>query len=341
MHKKANEKPMQIIEIKHPLIAAKLHSHCPRTRTSLQLLKQASCFLLLVAVFLLAPNARADGRTLPEYTYVETKRLILLVNDAAALIEAGGEPAFQEFGKQGSKWLQESYIFVYAEDGTVAYHPVEPELIGKNLIDFKDPFGKPVVEYITDIANQAGEDPAGWVIYHWEDETQLIPLRKGSYIRKVTAPNGKVYLVGSGRYNLKIEKRWVAERVIEASDLIEKTGTAAAFPRLLDLASPFYFLDTFIFVLDEQGRTLVDPAFPTMAGRNISDLKDAAGVFPIQQLLKKLKQQDDTWVQYLWPKPGEQVPSRKVIYARKIKVDGQTLIVGSDFFLASPVWMKG
>ena len=32
--------------------------------------------------------------------------------------------------------------------------------------------------------------------------------------------------------------------------------------------------------------------------------------------------------------------SRKLIYVRKVAVDGETLVVGSDFFLATPIWMK-
>ncbi len=45
-------------------------------------------------------------------------------------------------------------------------------------------------------------------------------------------------------------------------------------------------------------------------------------------------------MQYLWPKPGSSVTSRKLVYVRKIRVGGETLIVGSDFFLATPIWMK-
>ncbi len=45
-------------------------------------------------------------------------------------------------------------------------------------------------------------------------------------------------------------------------------------------------------------------------------------------------------MQYLWPKPGSSVTSRKLVYVRKISVGGETLIVGSDFFLATPIWMK-
>jgi len=69
-------------------------------------------------------------------------------------------------------------------------------------------------------------------------------------------------------------------------------------------------------------------------------LRDAVGRPMVQELLQKLQSANAAWVQFLWPKPGERLPSRRVIYARKIQVEGQTFIVGSDFFLATPIWMK-
>ena len=33
-------------------------------------------------------------------------------------------------------------------------------------------------------------------------------------------------------------------------------------------------------------------------------------------------------------------PSRKLIYVRKVKVGDEVFIVGSDFFLATPIWLR-
>ena len=60
----------------------------------------------------------------------------------------------------------------------------------------------------------------------------------------------------------------------------------------------------------------------------------------MQQILEKLKNADEAWVQYLWPKPGSSLPSRKLVYVRKARAGDDTFIVGSDFFLATPIWMK-
>jgi hypothetical protein len=296
--------------------------------------------LLAGLLFLAAIAARAAEGRLSQYTYEDTKRLVSFVDEAAALIEHDGARAFAEFGKSGSKWLRDNYIFVYTPDGTNVFHPIEHGFVGKNLINLQDADGKPVVRLITDIAKNPAKDAGGWVFYLWEDQTQLIPLWKSSYIRKAIAPNGRIYLVGSGLYNMKIEKTWVADRVKLACDLLQAKGKAEAFKEFMESSSPFVFLGTYIFVLDEQGHTLVDPAFPTMAGRDLSQFRDAVGMPVMQELLRKLADHEDAWVQYLWPKPGNQLPSRKLIYARKVTLNGQTLIVGSDFFLATPVWMK-
>jgi len=93
-------------------------------------------------------------------------------------------------------------------------------------------------------------------------------------------------------------------------------------------------------VLSDKGETLVDPAFPTLSGRDLLNFKDAVGFQPIKALLAKLQAADKALVQFLWPKPGNVVPSRKLVYARKVNVNGETMIVGSDFFIATPIWMK-
>lgn len=298
--------------------------------------------LLAGLLFAFAIASHAAESNLSRYTYEDTKRLVSLVEDAAALMEREGENAFSQFARSGSKWLNEKYyIFVYMPDGTNLFHPIEHSFVGKNLMNLRDANGKPVVRFITDVAENPAKDSSAWVFYLWEDQTQLIPLWKSAYIRKVVTGDGKIYLVGSGLYDMKIEKSWVEDRVKLACDLLETKGKTEAFKAFMDRSSPFVFLGTYIYVLDERGHTVVDPAFPTMTGRNLSRFKDAVGMPVIQELLRKLADHKDAWVQYLWPKAGNPLPTRKLIYARKVELNGETFIIGSDFFLATPIWMRG
>jgi len=274
---------------------------------------------------------------LPAYLYEDTRRLVALVEDAAALVEQKGESAFAQFNAKGSKWLVDQYyIFVYAMDGACLFHPIQPELIGKNLMNLRDMDGKPVIQFLVEIGRRPERNASGWVFYLWPDKTQLIPLWKSAYIRKVIAPGNKTYLVGSGVYNIKTEKSFVEARVRMAADLLQTKGKDIAFQEFRDRASPFVFLDTYIFVLDMQGHTIVDSAYPTLNGRDLSKFEDAVDVPTIQEMLRKLQSADEAWVQYLWPKPGASLPSRKLIYVRKVKFGAETLIVGSDFFWPRP-----
>jgi signal transduction histidine kinase len=305
-------------------------------------------FALAVMVTVLATSALvasmgsgAAKEQLSRYAYSDTKNLISLVEDAAALMERDGDKAFAQFGQPNSRWFnQDNYLFVYALDGTCLFHPVTPELVGTNVMPLRDINGKPIIRLITDVGHKPANDASGWVFYLWENQTQLTPSWKSTYVRKVVRPDGQTYVVGGGSYTIKVERPFVEERVRLGADLLQSAGKSEAFRQFQDPASPFVFLDSFIFVLNDKGRTIVDPAFPTMAGRDMSQFQDAVGLYPIREVLKKLTQADEAWIQYLWPKPGAATTSRKLIYARKVVIDSETLVVGSDFFLATPIWMK-
>jgi signal transduction histidine kinase len=297
--------------------------------------------LLAGATLLWAPALARAGDKLSLYAYSDTRALVSLVEEAARLMERDGEQAFQQFAVKGSKWLNgDIYFFVYLVDGTCVFHPITPELVGKNVLDLRDLNGKPIIQNIVDIGKKPGNDASGWVFYLWENQIQLTPMWKSTYVRKVVAPSGKTYVVGSGLYDIKVERVFIEERVNRAADLLKAEGKAAAFKQFQDPASPFFFLNSYIFVLNDKGETMVDPAFPMLAGRNLSDFQDAVGFHAIKEVLQKLETADAAWVQYLWLKPGSPMPSRKLLYARKLTIGDQTLIVGSDFFVATPIWMR-
>lgn len=276
------------------------------------------------------------------YLYEDTRQLVNFVEAAAARIETRGTAAFQEFDRPGSPWRSFStYLFVYDDRGTCVWHGMNPQLVGRSLIGLRDALGKPVVQSIVNITQNPERDASGWIFYLWEEGTDLLPEWKSSYVRKAIAPDGKIYFVGSGSGHLKVEKMFVRDRVEAAARFLQEQGREATFKELQDAASPFYFLGNFIFVLDQRGHSLVDPAYPTLGGRDMSDFRDAIGRPVIREAMQKLQTADEAWVQFLWPKPGERLPSRKLMYIRKVQVGNDVLLVGSDFYLATPIWMRG
>ena len=275
------------------------------------------------------------------YLYEDTRQLVYYVEEAARLVEKKGPEAFQEFSVQGSRWLSGShYLFIYDLNGVCLFHPAIPELLGKNLLDLRDMNGKPVGHWINEIGYRPEPDASGWIFYLWKAPTDLTPTWKNSYVRKAVGPGGRIYLVGSGVHHFKIESLFVRQCVDRAVELLKSQGKEAAFARFRDRASRFFFCDTYIYVLNTKGDCLVDPAFPTLERRDWTHFTDAVGHHVVQEMLHRLQDSDTAWVQYMLPRPGATMPSRKLAYLRKVKVNGETLIVGADFFQATPIWMK-
>jgi len=275
------------------------------------------------------------------YLYADTKQLVFLVEEAAGLVEEIGPEAFREFSVRGSRWLDDShYLFVYDLNGVCLFHPAIPELVGRNLLDFKDMNGKPVGRWINEIGHRPEREASGWIFYLWKAPTDLTPTWKNSYVRKAAGPQGKVYLVGSGVHHFKIESIFVRQCVDRAAQLLKDQGKEVAFARFRDRSSQFFFCDTYIYVFNTEGQCLVDPAFPHLERRDLTTVKDAAGHYVVKEMLHRLENSDTAWVQYMLPKPGASMPSRKLAYLRKVKVNGEILIVGADCFQATPIWMK-
>ena len=128
----------------------------------------------------------------------EAKRLVALVDKAAALTESKGKTALPEFKKKGSEWLKgETYIFIADMSGTVLMHPANPELETKSIIDLKDANGKAFMREFIETAKTRG---SGWVDYMWPKPGEKSPSKKLSYVKRTKMPDGEMVIVGAGAY---------------------------------------------------------------------------------------------------------------------------------------------
>ena len=279
---------------------------------------------------------------LAAYVYQDNRQLVRLVEEAAALIESRGTAAVSAFGTRDSKWFnEENYLFVYDEQGINVFHPVEPHLQGQDLSALKDMEGKPVVATLMAIARQPEPDASGWIFYLWEEPGHMRPVWKGSYVRKAVAPDGKVYLVGSGLYNIKIEKTFIQDSVDRAAVLIQQLGKEAAFEQLRRVASPLHVMDSYIHVTDEEGNVLVDPLFPNLLHpRNIATQVDLIGKNVFQETLAALRDKEATWTSFTAAKPGSGLPEKNMIYTRRVRLGDEIFYVGAGYVPASPIWLE-
>jgi len=274
-------------------------------------------------------NEAGAGQT---YEHKETLDIVALVDDAAELVSTKGEAAFSDFRVSGGKWRQgDKYIFVLDTRGNMIVHP-DPAMEGKNVLDLKDVNGKPIIGGLIAAAMLPGK-PEGWYHYEWPVPGGILPRWKSTYVRLVTAPNGKSYIVGSGIYNDRMERAFVVDMVRDAAAQVEKNGEAA-FSLFHDRTGPFIAKDAYVFVIDPSGVDLVNPGFPNLEGRNILDVKDTRGKMLIREMLRVAETSGSGWVDYMWPKPGESVSTQKSAYVSKAKMGDKWVLVGSGVYLA-------
>lgn len=297
---------------------------------------RASWRAMAIAAALFAAAVRAGAAQSASsdqvFQYDDTRALVALVNDASALLQKDGEAAFAELRSPGSRWCQDdSYVFVLDRDGNMLVHP-DSTMEGKNQLGLKDVGGKPIIHGLIDAATVPGK-AGGWYHYQWPVPGGLLPRWKSSYVRLVTVPSGKSYIVGSGVYNDRMERPFVVDAVDTAAAEIERRGDGA-FPLLRDATGPFIAKDAYVFVMDADGVELVNPAFPNLEGRHLADLRDTEGKPLIREMLRVADTSGTGWVDYMWPKPGDSVSTQKSTYVRKVTVGSKAFVVGCGVYLA-------
>lgn len=275
-------------------------------------------------------------KTISTKKKMSAPELMTFVREAATIFEQKGEDAYPEFREKGTKWYSDdTYFFVWTMDGIRAFHGPEPEREGADLSESKDILGRPIGRTIL----ENGRSPLGegWLHYMYPVPGELFPKWKSSFVKRVTFPSGKQYIIGCGIYNMDMDKAFIEDVVNRAAALVEESGTDA-FARLRDKTGPFVFMDTYVFVDSEDGVELVNPAQPSLEGKNLLALKDLHGMSVVRDEIDAAIKKGSSWLEgYWWYKPGDNIPALKQTYVRKAQFKGETYIVGSGLYVNEEV----
>ncbi len=118
---------------------------------------------------------------------------VAMVHRVQAMFKADGPAAtFKAVDDQSVKALHDRdlYPFIYDLSGRCIAHGARPALIGKNLIDLKDPDGIYIIREIIAMAKGSGH---GWVDYEWPNSLTNKIEEKSSYVELMGN-----YVVGVG-----------------------------------------------------------------------------------------------------------------------------------------------
>jgi signal transduction histidine kinase len=297
----------------------------------------------------------ASAKTKPTLEMIIEK-----VVKACDLLEKEGKTAFPKFkGKDSEFIFAGTYIWINDLKGIMRLHPINPALEGMGLVDAKDGKGKRLFFEFNKMAKEKG---AGWVEYWWPKPGEKQPSRKISYV-KMCKIDGQDMVVGCGVYDLsdeQINKLLLAQETKE--DLAKNTETACvasdvirptyemiiakvnkacelltqegktAFPKFKGKNSGFIFGGTYIWINDLTGVMRMHPIQVNLEGQQLIDWKDNNGKLIFVEFNKTAQAKGAGWVDYMWPKPGEKHPSRKVSYVKACKIDGEEMVVGCGVY---------
>lgn len=199
------------------------------------------------------------------------------------------------------------------------------------MLDFKDVSGKPIVQFMIDEVTRFGRN-SGWVHYLWPAPNQIEPRWKSSYVHLAKGPDGKEYVVGTGLYDVPMERCFIVQEVENASVLIQEQGDKV-FPLLRSRSGPFVWKDTYVFVIGGDGIQYVNPSQPQFEGTDVSGMTDMSGIKLIEKMREETKDGESAWIAYMWPKPGHVEASKKHAYVKQVTFGDKQYIVGCGVYL--------
>jgi len=256
--------------------------------------------------------------------------LMNLVREGAAVFEEKGEASYHEFRQKGTKWFNgDTYFFVWDTNGTRLFFAPDPGIEGRNMRDLKDNIGRPIGQMIID----TGTSPSGegWINYMYPEPGNIFPTWKSTFVKRVTFPSGEKRIIGSGVYNMRMDKAIIEDVVNRAAGLVSANGEKA-FDSLRDKQGPFVFMDTYVFVNSPDGTELVNPAQPSLEGKNLMDVKDLKGKTLVKDYITAAMEKGSAWVEYYWYLPGQNTSALKQTFVKKVESGDKTYIVGSGFY---------
>lgn len=294
---------------------------------------------VLLRILKVGPGEQPDLRV---YDYRTTRMLVRLTARAARRLEEKGQAAFADFSAAPDQWsvAGNTYLYVYDREGVNLFHGGYPELEGQGLSDLHDLLGKNIHRLVLDqLDNHSSSNLHGWCHYLWAAPGSLQGTWKSSCHFPATLPDGKRVYVGSGHNTPLVEREFFRITVDQAAELLAGKG-ADALAELKDPQGPFTIYDESIFILDPEGKAIIDPALDLKKPRDLFEYRDLSGRYPLWELANRLEKEEAAWVVTLSRERAGGDPMKKGIYGRKAELDGKPVIVGALCELPEPAWMR-
>ena len=118
----------------------------------------------------------------------------------------------------------------------------------------------------------------------------------------------------------------------EAGMMVADKGVDAAVAEVNKKDGKFVWKDTYVFLMDLDGKMIAHPMNPALVGKNVLDMKDKGdpGKLLFVEMVGVAKGKGEGWVEYMWINPGDPKPRKKVTYV--YRVPGKDVFAGAGTY---------
>jgi signal transduction histidine kinase len=118
----------------------------------------------------------------------------------------------------------------------------------------------------------------------------------------------------------------------EAAAMVNEKGIGAAIAEINKKDGKFVWKDTYVFLMDLDGKMVAHPMSPALIGKNVLDMKDKGtpGKLLFKEMVELAKGKGEGWVDYMWTNPGDPKPRKKLTYI--YRVPGKDLFAGAGIY---------
>lgn len=129
----------------------------------------------------------------------------------------------------------------------------------------------------------------------------------------------------------KATKEECVQKCQAAAQMVKEKGLEATLAAIMDKNGPFVWKDTYIFCIDTEKKcNIAHPIKPKLIGKNLMHVKDTGGKLFFAEFINTATEKGSGWVEYMWPKPGEKTPSKKLTYVHK--VPGESVLMAAGIY---------
>ena len=116
-----------------------------------------------------------------------------------------------------------------------------------------------------------------------------------------------------------------------AARMVQEKGVDMAAQAIGDKQGQFVWKDTYVFLMDLDGKMIAHPIKPELTQRdNLVQVQDTDGKPLFMEFIQVASNRGVGWVDYMWPKPGQENPVAKSSYI--YRVEGTPYFVGAGIY---------